>query len=241
MTAREIAHHLRGRKSGASWSAKCPAHDDRNPSLSLRDSDGKVLVKCHAGCEQTAVVDALRARGLWPENIEIKPVIVQTYNYVDETGKLLYQICRTEPKGFFQRKPDGYGAWINKKGERQVLYHLPELLEAPIVFIAEGEKDVETLRAYGFIATTNAGGAKAPWLPQFSETLRGREVVVVPDNDRPGWERAAIIARALLGVAAQIRVFDLPREVKDITDWFQAGHSECELISRLEDVDAVQH
>jgi putative DNA primase/helicase len=239
MTAAAIAQNLRGRKSGAGWSACCPAHKDRTPSLSLRDVDGKVLVHCHAGCEQTAVVEALKAKGLWPENIEVKPVITQTYDYVDETGKLLYQICRIEPKGFLQRRPDGYGGWVWKKHPRQVLYHLPEVLEAPIVFIAEGEKDVETLRAYGFVATTNAGGAKAPWLAEFSEALRDREVIIIPDNDQPGWNRAAIIARSLLGVAARIRVFDLPPETKDITDWFQVGHSECELIAALEGVDAI--
>jgi len=42
-----------------------------------------------------------------------------------------------------------------------------------------------------------------------------------------------VIARALLGHAARIRVLDLPRETKDISDWFAAGHSECELISML--------
>ena len=49
--------------------ARCPAHDDRKPSLSIRDADdGKVLVRCHAGCDQARVIAALRSRGLWIEN-----------------------------------------------------------------------------------------------------------------------------------------------------------------------------
>ena len=44
----------------------CPAHDDHAPSLSVSEKDGKVLWYCHAGCSQAAVLDALRARGLWP-------------------------------------------------------------------------------------------------------------------------------------------------------------------------------
>jgi putative DNA primase/helicase len=49
--------------------ARCPAHDDREPSLSIRDADdGKVLVRCHAGCDQGRVITALRSRGLWGEN-----------------------------------------------------------------------------------------------------------------------------------------------------------------------------
>jgi putative DNA primase/helicase len=66
MTAETIAKALGGRKVGGGWMARCPAHDDRNPSLSIRDaSPSKVLVRCHAGCDQSRVIAALRARGLW--------------------------------------------------------------------------------------------------------------------------------------------------------------------------------
>jgi putative DNA primase/helicase len=70
MTAAEIAHALGGgRRGGGGWTARCPAHDDRNPSLSLREApNGRLLVYCHAGCEQARVIEALRDRGLWPTN-----------------------------------------------------------------------------------------------------------------------------------------------------------------------------
>ena len=69
MTAAIIAKALGGRKVGGGWTARCPAHDDRTPSLSIRDTvDGKVLVRCHAGCEQEQVVAILRSRGLWTSN-----------------------------------------------------------------------------------------------------------------------------------------------------------------------------
>ncbi len=240
VTAAEIARQLRGRKSGAGWSALCPAHDDKTPSLSVREVDGKVLVHCHAGCEQRAVIDALKARGLWPERESGQGgTIVATYDYTDATGNLLYQVVRYEPKDFKQRRPDGAGGWIWRKAASQVLYRLPEVLEAPIVFVVEGERDVETLRSHGFVATTNAGGAKARWLPQYTEALQGRECILIPDNDAPGWERALTIARALIGVAARMRVLDLPVETKDITDWFAAGHGESELIEILEGVHAL--
>lgn len=67
MTAETIAKALGGRKASGGWMAKCPAHDDRSPSLSLRDADNnKVLVYCHAGCPQRAIIDRLKERGLWP-------------------------------------------------------------------------------------------------------------------------------------------------------------------------------
>lgn len=56
---------LAERKAGGGWMARCLAHDDREPSLSIRDADnGKVLVRCHAGCGQRRVIAALRSRGL---------------------------------------------------------------------------------------------------------------------------------------------------------------------------------
>ena len=236
MTAETLIRELGGRNG----MALCPAHDDRNPSLHITQKQDRVLLKCFAGCTQKAVIEALKARGLW--NVVDTPQstkIIAEYNYTDERGELLYQVVRKEPKAFLQRYPDGSGGWIWKKHPNQVLYRLPEVLEAPIVFITEGEKDAEVLRQYGFVATTNAGGCRAPWLDSFTEVLRGRECIIIPDNDPPGWKRAALIAKKLLGSAARIRVLDLPRESKDVSDWFTAGHSECELISMLEGVDAV--
>lgn len=65
MTAETIARALGGRKVGQGWTARCPAHDDREPSLSIREADGKVLVRCHAGCDQHDVIAILKERGLW--------------------------------------------------------------------------------------------------------------------------------------------------------------------------------
>jgi putative DNA primase/helicase len=234
MTADGIARALDARRSGSSWMARCPAHNDKNPSLSIRDFDGKVLLHCHAGCRQSEVIGVLEARGLWRPEPARKSRIVATYDYTGQDGTVLYQVVRYEPKDFKQRRPDGFGGWTWKKGEHQVLYHLSEVLEAPIVFVVEGEKDVETLRDYGFVATTNAGGAKSHWLPQFTETLRGREVILIPDNDQPGRKRVLNIARALLGNVARLIVLELEGGAKDVTEWFSQGHSELELIALLD-------
>jgi DNA primase len=234
MTTESIVRALKARRSGTDWMAKCPAHDDKNPSLSIRDADGKVLLHCHAGCGQREVIAALKAQGIWQER-PVKPrrKIKTTYDYTDEAGQLIYQVVRTEPKGFFQRRPDGQGGWINKKSKWQVLYHLREVLDAAIVFVVEGEKDVETLREHGFVATTSAGGAEAPWLLEFTETLAGREVIVIPDNDKPGRDRAARIARALIGRVTRLVILEL-EAAKDVTEWFEKGHGELELIESVE-------
>jgi putative DNA primase/helicase len=69
MTAETIARALGGRNVGQGWTARCPAHDDRTPSLSIRDSDeDKVLVHCYAGCDQRDVIAALKEQGLWADH-----------------------------------------------------------------------------------------------------------------------------------------------------------------------------
>jgi putative DNA primase/helicase len=62
-----VAKALGGRKVGNGWMARCPAHDDHDPSLSIRDGKKKVLVRCHAGCARAMVIAALRKRGLWEQ------------------------------------------------------------------------------------------------------------------------------------------------------------------------------
>jgi putative DNA primase/helicase len=181
---------------------------------------------------------ALKGLGLWAEGKKHvdRRRIVKEYDYTDEHGDNLYQVVRTEPKGFFQRYRGGGGEWIHRKHPQQMLYRLPEVLAATIVFVCEGEKDVETLRAQGFAATTIAGGSNAKWLPSFSAALRGRTVILIPDNDEPGWTLMRRIADALLGKAARLMCFDDHHRagLKDITDWFERGHSEVELVNLLE-------
>jgi hypothetical protein len=88
---------------------------------------------------------------------------VAWYDYKDAGGTLLFQVVRFDPKDFRQRRPSGSGGWIwNLKGVDRVLYRLPELLKAPPttpVYVCEGEKDVDTLRAHMLVATCNPGGA----------------------------------------------------------------------------------
>lgn len=57
------------------WMARCPAHDDRDPSLSVRElDDGKVLLHCHAGCEIESILDAmgLEMKHLFPATSSIE-------------------------------------------------------------------------------------------------------------------------------------------------------------------------
>ena len=68
-SAADIADALNGQPSGSGYVCECPAHVDLRPSLSVTSRDGRVLVHCHAGCAQSAVIGALRREGLWGDAI----------------------------------------------------------------------------------------------------------------------------------------------------------------------------
>jgi len=50
------------RHSGSGWQALCPAHEDKNPSLSINARDGKILLFCHAGCSVEFICSALKIK-----------------------------------------------------------------------------------------------------------------------------------------------------------------------------------
>ena len=152
-----------------------------------------------------------------------------TYDYVDEAGKLLYQVVRRVGKRFTQRKPDGAGGWDWKLGDvRRVPYRLDKLVREPKstpLHIVEGEKDVESLERAGLLATTNAGGA-GKWAschPAAVPVITGRQVVIISDTDEPGRKHAQQVAAALRSLASSLTVLEPPHPHKDITDAIRAG------------------
>ena len=66
ITAAEIAEELGARKTGpGKWTARCPAHGDNKPSLSISEGEcGKLLLYCHVGCPFEYIRKALGYGGL---------------------------------------------------------------------------------------------------------------------------------------------------------------------------------
>ena len=171
--------------------------------------------------------------------LSTKKEIEAVYDYTDDQGQLLYQVVRFKPKRFAQRRPSGGGGWLwNLDGVRRVLYRLPEALAASTVFVAEGEKDCNSLHKIGLVATTNAGGC-GKWRPEYSESLRGKHVTILPDNDPPGCKHALAVARSLLGTAASVRVAELPGPAKDVSSWLGLGHAKDELLRLAEEAPSL--
>ncbi len=244
------------RRSGEGWIARCPSHEDHRQSLSLGvGDDGRVLVNCHAGCSPDAVCAALGLKladlfvdekpgGNGNASTPARREIVATYDYVDESRQLLFQVVRFEPKDFRQRRPDGEGGWTWKvAGTRRVLYRLPEIILAArlggTVYVVEGEKDVHALEAAGAIATTSPAGA-GKWRPEYSEALTGAHVAIVADRDEPGRAHAEQVAKSLEGKAASVRILEAAAG-KDAADHLAAGKRVDELQVPAWTLPAEQH
>jgi Protein of unknown function (DUF3987) len=172
--------------------------------------------------------------------------IVATYDYTDEAGKLLFQCVRFNPKDFRQRQPDGKDGWTwNLEGVRRVLYRLAEVISAQLVCVPEGEKDCDSLRSLGFTATTNPMGA-GKWRDEYSETLRGKDIVIfgdVEDENGEGERHTAQRIESLNGVAKSIKHVTLPDGFHDISAYIaslppaRAAETIRKLIDETPEVD----
>jgi putative DNA primase/helicase len=232
------------------WIACCPAHDDNKPSLRLaKGTNGHILFHCFAGCSFEQICGALEINkaDLFAQcsSVKSKGRIVKAYNYTDESGRVIFQTVRMEPKDFRQRVPLGDGEWRwNLKDVRRVLYRLPDVLkadESTTIFITEGEKDADRLADLGLTATTCPMGA-GKWRPEYSTVLQGKKVVILPDNDIPGRAHAEQVAVSLSGKAASLKILNLPGlpEKGDVSDYLDNGGTAESLLTIAKAADDWQ-
>ena len=236
MRAVELATRITGvTKRDGEFLGLCPAHADKNASLTFRDGEKGLLLKCFAGCRADAICEALglKLRDLFFDSTNgqkptARPHILAIYSYCDENNTLLYEVVRFEPKDFRQRRPDGNGGWIwNLKDVRLLVYRLPELFGEKQIFVVEGEKDADRLGSLGLAATCNNGGA-GKWSDDLTGQLvrSGAETVtVLPDNDDPGRQHVGSVARSCAAAGLLVKIVALPNlPLKgDVSDWLDAG------------------
>jgi AAA domain-containing protein/Toprim domain-containing protein len=240
--AEEFALSLGGTPKGAGWIARCPAHNDTNPSLDIIAGDKQpIVVTCWAGCTYEQVMAATAARkstngtsgtngnGTPPKPSAVtvakgplgEPTVVYPYRQLD--GQLAYEACRFEPKDFRPRLPGSTYYGLPKETPRVLykLYELTKLSDHRACFIVEGEKDVDTLWSHEIAAVTNIGGANAWKLEHgYAKQLKDagvERVAIIPDADEPGRKHAQQVAADLHEVGLVSRVVELP--VKDVTDY----------------------
>jgi len=231
------------KRTGKGWIARCPAHEDKNPSLSITERDGKLLLKCHAECTTEAIVEALglTMRDLFSGNGngkgtgkgETRPII-STYDYHDpETGQFLFQEAHfaTKPKSKPRHKgPDGKWRWGAGTSKRP-LYGQRDLRDVSEVCITEGPKDAFNFIKLGFPATCTPFGK---WEPEHAEALKGKDLFIFWDNDDPGRKKRDEAVKFLRPIAKTIRIVNLP------TDGKPEGYDVSDFISEFQDPDAAK-
>jgi 5S rRNA maturation endonuclease (ribonuclease M5) len=226
-------------RRGAEWVGLCPVHADSTPSLRVKiGNNGSVLMRCDPCGDSARFLDLCKGLGIEPADcfpadppryLHQQPTA--TYTYTDARGVPLHRKLRYEP-GFNGRKKDFVqehwtpSGWQRGLGDERALYRLPEVLDAisrhEMVWLAEGESDVEALRRAGVVATTNVNGAAERWDSRYSAIFRDATVTITADTDDPGRERARRLVAELTKVGANVRVVEAAVG-KDPRDHLEAG------------------
>lgn len=217
-------------KKGSEIAGLCPFHPDKSPSLRVNVQKqtwfcdpcqkGGSVIDFVAMKDGISVGDAMRK--LSKETSPLPPTKnkeVCRYEYKDEKGDILYKVVRYEPKTFRQchAGADGKAVW-NMEGVRRVLYNLPQVIKAKgDVWIVEGEKDVESLKSLGLVATCNVGGA-GKWMDGYTDHLKDKDVVICPDNDDAGKRHLDVVMSSLAGKVKSVCVVRVPSG-KDVSDF----------------------
>jgi len=288
MDAKLIAAALGRSRPAANgeWLASCPVVDhgqgngDRNPSLSVTDADGKLLLKCHGGCSQNDVWAAVRDLGLLPQLSEwVEPLVIRPINghhpapvqiprtpvqfppapvqlhltgeweYVDEHGVVLFvkqRFWTSDAKGKtykLLRVMDDGSRQASMQGARVIPYRLKDVIEAGLqgkpVFLCEGEKAADALASIGVFTSTSHTGAGS-WPAANSYLFADLNIVLVPDNDAPGYRYAFLVASALLPIAKSIRLLALPvGHTEDAFEWVAAGGDKAQLMALCKGLQPV--
>jgi hypothetical protein len=205
--------------------ARCPLHRGAVRLILLTLSAPQtLLLVCERGCPEARILERLElpTTTLRPWS-KARASCEAIYPYTDAEGTPVFEVLRWTPKRFSVR---GSAA--------RVLYQLPELVQAPPerpVFLVEGEKDVETLRRRGLLATTSPLGAHQ-WHETYAHWFIGRLVIILPDHDAAGAAYAEAVRRSLDAVAREVRVVALPglSHKEDVSDWLADGHTTEDLL-----------
>ena len=224
---------------GKQWKALCPAHNDKNSSLSITEgNDGFAVCHCFANCSSTDIFKAIRSRlGNPPSFSEDNPrkqfkKEISRYDYIDESGKVINTKVRLEDKSFY---------WTIKGNKTPVpLFNLKGVIENELIFLVEGEKDVLSLQKLGYGVTSDRDGLTPENARKY---LSGKDIIIIPDNDKPGREYGEKAFGIVRGIAKSVKMVDLKSvwsEVPpkgDITDYIEKGFSVDRIIEKANSIE----
>jgi putative DNA primase/helicase len=239
------SRQLNPRPRGDGYAARCPAHEDREPSLSLTEGDnGRVLLHCHAGCPFEEIIAALglKAQDVTGQHV---PTNRETrYEIRSTIGVLIATHVRLErPDGKkFHWECNGKPGLHGLSSKSLPLYGSETIRTTTgMVVLVEGEKAADALRRRGIMAVATVCGAATVPNPEVFACLQGRVVVLWPDRDNAGRLHMTHVGERLVGVAATVRVFewDGAPEHGDAYDYFASGESVEALRDGLADAPPI--
>lgn len=247
-----LLHFKIAKRYGDRVQCQCPTHEDKQASLSVTKGRKCTLFHCHAGC---GLENILMAAGLAKKDTfyDTEPVkanwrsfvegrerrkIEDVYNYVSCNDDYVFTKLRLEGKkilyGILKNDRFTYGLPRNTPRKSfKAIYGSVAAINRAIeadkpIFIPEGEKDVKTLSKQGYTAFTYGG--VNDWQSEFSTLVKGADVVILADNDKPGISVANTILNDIKPVVKSVNIVvpmpDIPKA--DISDFFEAGHTKQE-------------
>jgi hypothetical protein len=254
-----IAKTFGGEVSGQNVLIPGPGHSPKDRSLSVKLAPDRELgIEWHsyAGDAPRDVLRYLAGRLGLEAKVPVAPAKTvapdwreaSAHEYHNADGEPVYRVRRLEDRAPENVRPSGKrpktirqdhwngSAWVSGlNGCAPLLYRLPGLIasvrEDETVFIVEGEGKADLLASWGLVATCNSGGA-GKWDAAFADYLKDRDVVILPDNDEPGWGHAEAVAKAVSGSARRVTVLSLPGlgQKEDVVDWAKRGGNRDMLI-----------
>lgn len=215
-----------------SFQCRCPCHDDRQASLTFSDGDNGIVLYCHAGCktEDILATVGLTYQDIMPEQTVTTP----RFNFKDVVAEYYYRNgcrkLRDGSKHFTWQHQEPDGSWMPKREKApHVLYQAGKPQQT--VYVLEGEKDCNNAAAIGLFAVSaeDGAGAKSKWYNSYSEELRGKDVILIPDNDDVGRKFCEDIAAQIVSVTKSVKVIDLKKlwdklpekgDISDVIDYY---------------------
>jgi hypothetical protein len=208
------------KEGGATTMAQCPAHDDNNPSLSLRrrNDDRGAILKCHAGCSHLDVLAALGLTecDLYDDDL-VRDALAPLKTYIYPNGRKNHRTIGADGKKTF---------WQEGSGDKS-LYAADTIKPGGAVYLCEGEKAADFLRAMGHTAVATGGSQRTCDLDPLTNCV----VMIIADRDDPGRAWARRYAKMLEPVAKLVYILQAKVDVDkaDIVEHVTAGYSLDEL------------
>lgn len=225
-------------REGQKW--QCPAHDDRDPSLSLTAKDDRVLVHCHGGCKTLNVLEEL---GLEWSNLFDEPA--RGKNWKTSTLRKVGATVNSDGRvqlGAVRYEPGAQPKSLAVPGSKRDLWPAPEEVIGGILYVCEGEPDAVSADQVGLPAVGVPGASK--WDPAWAKRIaKGRDrVVILPDADKPGRDAAKTWAAAIAEYCADVRIVDLHStrdDGADFSDWVSTSTTDEDYAKDREAIEAV--